>query len=95
MSLKPDAVFHTTALSRQPGFFFFPVTASYFFIFQLFRATCHLHVYLLVVAVSQDPVLLLGVKKQAEDIKGQAVFLVGCPLVKANEQAALHLRVGE
>lgn len=49
--------------------------------------------YLLVVAVSQDPVFLLRVKEETEDVESEAVFLIGRPLVQANEQAALHLRV--
>lgn len=49
--------------------------------------------YLLVMAISQDPVFLLRVKEEAEDVESYAVFLVGRPLIQANEQAALHLRV--
>lgn len=60
---------------------------------RLFIVSSHNRVYLLLVAVSQDPVFLLWVEKEAEDIKSQAVLLVGRPLIKANEQAALHLRV--
>lgn len=51
--------------------------------------------YLLVVAVGQDPVLLLRVEEEAEDVERQAVSLIGRPLVQANEQAAFHLRVRE
>ena len=54
----------------------------------------HTH-YLLIVAVGQDPVLLLGVKEQAEDVEAQAVSAVGRPLVGTNEQTALHLGVSQ
>ena len=37
--------------------------------------------HLLVVAVGQDPVLLLGVEEQAEDVEAEAVLLVAGPLV--------------
>lgn len=86
---------HQVNNTQQP---LFP-SREFFFMshFHLFPISCHLRVkcYLLVMAVSQDPVLLLGVKKQAEDIEGQAVFLIGRPLIKANEQAALHLWVSQ
>lgn len=51
--------------------------------------------HLLVMAVGQDPVLLLGVEEEAEDVEAEAVLLVVGPLVGADQQAALHLRVGQ
>lgn len=50
---------------------------------------------LLVVAVGQDPVLLLRVEEQAEDVEVQTVLLVGGAFVGADQQAALHLRIGQ
>lgn len=34
-------------------------------------------VYLLVMAISKDPVLLLRMKQQAEDVEVETVFLIG------------------
>lgn len=44
-------------------------------------------------AVRQDPVLLLGVEEKAQDVKVEPVLLVRGPLIGADQQAALHLRV--
>lgn len=51
--------------------------------------------YLLFVAVGEDPVLLLRMEKQAEDIEVEAVFLIGGALIRADQQTVLHLRVGQ
>ena len=51
--------------------------------------------HLLVVAEGEDPVFLLGVEEQAEDVEVEAVLLVRGPLVRADEQTVLHLRVSQ
>lgn len=48
-------------------------------------------VYLLVMAISKDPVLLLRMKQQAEDVEVETVFLIGGAFIWADEQTALHL----
>lgn len=46
-------------------------------------------------AVRQDPVLLLRVEKQAEDVEVQSVLLVGGTFIGANQKTALHLWISE
>lgn len=44
-------------------------------------------------AVGKDPVLLLWMKQQAEDVEVETIFLIGGAFVRADEQTAFHLRV--
>lgn len=49
--------------------------------------------HLLVVTVGQGPVLLCGVEQEAQDVEGEAVLLVTGSLIRADEHAALELRI--
>lgn len=49
--------------------------------------------YLLVMAIGEYPVFLLGVEKKAEDVEAEAVLLIGGALICADQQTVLHLRV--
>lgn len=48
---------------------------------------------LLLVAVGQDPVLLLRVKQQAQDVEVEPIFLIGATFIWADQQTALHLGI--
>lgn len=50
--------------------------------------------HLLVMAVGEDPVLLLRVEEKAEDVEIQPVLLVGGSFIRADQKAALYLRIG-
>lgn len=52
-------------------------------------------VHLLVQAVGQHPVLLLGMEEQALDVEREPVFLVSGPFVRADQDTALHFRITE
>lgn len=44
-------------------------------------------------AVGENPILLLGMEKQAEHIEAEAVFLIRGTFICADQQTVLHLRV--
>ena len=46
-------------------------------------------------AVGQNPVLLLGVEEQAQDVEAQSVFLVRGSFIRADQKAALYLRISQ
>lgn len=49
--------------------------------------------YLLIVAIGENPILLLGMEEQAEHIEAEAVFLIRGAFICADQQTVLHLRV--
>lgn len=49
--------------------------------------------YLLIMAVGKNPILLLGMEKQAEYIEAKAVFLICGAFIRADQQTVLHLWV--
>lgn len=48
---------------------------------------------LLIVAICQNPVLLLWMEKEAEDVKVQSILLEGSSFIRTDKQTALHFRI--